>query len=226
MGKGIKKIALIASILYAFSPLIIQSIRMPYHTSPIPLFTLLYFFSLFQWMRSRRIYFPLTVMFLAILYNFELATVMLLGPLVILLVHGFWKKEEWVASLTKKDISLALLLGFIPLIPVILYDTTHGFKQTIVYALWLVFTASRAFLTLFSGDTSNGNLNQMLQFLYQRLGQLIFLPSFFLALIIFLAGLFTLIKESVLDYRSKGGNQFHNTSYVVACYITGCFYCQ
>lgn len=179
-----KKIALIASALYATSPLALIHARMPYHISPIPLFTILYFFSIFKWIDGDKKYFPFAFLFLAILYNFELATVMLLAPLILIIGYGIWRKTVWIRTLREKDLGLAVLAGVIPMIPVILYDMTHGYKQTVVYGGWLVYNALRSLgLPFFSRPPVTQPIN-IFQFTSTLLQRLLFLPSGIVALLI------------------------------------------
>lgn len=175
-------VALTAAALYATSPLALIHARMPYHTMPIPLFSLLYFFALFKFIDGNKGYFPLIFLFLGILYNFELATVMLAAPLMLVLGYGIWKKPLWIKKLQKKDVGKALLAGLLPMLPVILYDTTHGYKQTVVYAGWLVYNALRSLgLPFFPHPPVTQPIN-IFQFTFTLLQRLVFLPNGFIAL--------------------------------------------
>lgn len=170
------RIALIASLLYATSPLVILHARMPYHTTPIPLFVLLYFFSLYQWVHGKKIYLSLSLFFLAILYNFELATVVLSAPLLLFFLYGFIKKRKWVVGITRKNILHAVLFSLIPMIPIVMYDLSHGFKQTVVYGGWLMMNALRVIgISLYPLKTPEQTIN-IFSFTYELLQKLVFLP--------------------------------------------------
>ena len=135
-----KNVGLLAAFLYSMSPLVILEARMPYHTSFIPLITLLYFYSLFKWITGNRLGFIAGFFLLAVLYNLELATVVLAGPLLLLVGIGVYKKTFWFKNiLNKRTLLPALACFFLPLLPVILYDTHHGYPQTIMFAVWLVY---------------------------------------------------------------------------------------
>lgn len=184
-----EKIALIASALSTTSPLALIHARMPYHTMPIPLFSLVYFFAIFKFISGEKRYFPMIFLLLGVLYNFELATVMLAAPLCIVLGYGVRKKTSWIKSLRRKDIGLAILAGLIPMLPVVLYDTTHGFKQTVIYAGWLVYNAFRALgLPFFPHSHVSQSIN-IFQFTFTLLQRLVFLPNGFIALGILVAAI-------------------------------------
>lgn len=197
------RIGLVASLLFATSPLVIFYARMPYHTAPIPLFTLLYFFSLYQWIRGKQIYFSLVLFFLAILYNFELATVILAFHFLLVLAYGLWKRKEWVMGLTQKIIGFAVLLAILPMLPVFIYDRTHGYKQTIVYAGWLVFNAVRTVARLIGLQEKPEQSFDIFSFVHMLLTRLVFLPNGAIALL--LLGISTIVTVSLLlkQYKKK-----------------------
>lgn len=177
-----EKVALASSILYITSPLVILHVRMPYHTTPIPLFTLLYFLSLYLWIRGNNTFFGLSLFFLAILYNLELATVVLLAPLLLISLFGFIKKQKYIKTLTIKNIYHSLLFMLIPMIPVLIYDSTHGFRQTIVFGGWLVMNGLRTIgITFYQTITPEQSIN-IYEFTYSLFQKLIFLPHGVIAL--------------------------------------------
>lgn len=135
-----KDIGQIASILYASSPLIIIHSRMPYHTSPIPILSILFVYFLYRFVKGNVIYFPLALFTSSLLYNFELATVLFPGVLFAFLFYGIWKRKKWAKIFNKKIISLSLL-SLTPMIPILVYDFKNGFFQTIKFAGWLFFQA-------------------------------------------------------------------------------------
>ncbi len=140
------RVGFLAAALYATSPLVIIHSRMPYHTTPIPFFVLCYLFTIIRWVRGDIRYFPFTLLFLGILYNFELATVILAFPFIFLILYGLWKREKYVVNLfSKKIIIRSLLFLIIPLIPVLIYDFSHGFPQTIKFVAWMGYRALRVF---------------------------------------------------------------------------------
>lgn len=194
-----ERVAIIASLLYVTSPLVILHARMPYHTTPIPLFVLLYFFSLFQWIHGKKIYLSLSLFFLAILYNFELATVVLFAPLLIISLFGFITKQKYIKNLTRKNLYQSILFILIPMIPILIYDITHGFKQTVVFGGWLVMNALRTIgISLYESNTPQQSIN-IFYFTYELLQKLVFLPHGIFALLLLLISfayvLFILYKK-------------------------------
>lgn len=140
LGKELfsKRIGLISALLYSTSPLVVITSQMPYHTSLIPLFTLLFFLSLYKFVRGSDIFFPLSILFLSILYNFELATVILWFILFTILIYGIWKKTEWINKIFNKKILIYSVLAFlIPMTPIIIYDFNNNFPQTLKFAAWI-----------------------------------------------------------------------------------------
>lgn len=133
-----EKIGLISALLYATSPLVVVTSQMPYHTSPIPLFTLLFIFSSYKFIKGNSKFFPLSVLFLSILYNLELATVVLWFILLIILTYGVWKKTEWIKKIFNKRILICSILAFlIPMVPIIIYDFNNNFPQTLKFIAWI-----------------------------------------------------------------------------------------
>lgn len=134
------RIGLIGALLYATSPLIIIHNRMSYHTSPIPFFALLLVYSVYKWIQGNILFFPVSIFLLAVLYNFELATFGMSGTFVIIFLFGFFKKKKWAKDvISKKIISLSVLAFLIPMIPMLLYDLSNGFPQTIKFVVWVVY---------------------------------------------------------------------------------------
>ena len=130
-----ERVGVIAAFLYSLSPLVILNIRTPYHTTPIPIFALLYFMSIYLWVKGQKSFLGFSLFFLAILYNLELATVILVVPMVAFLMYGLWQKKSYTKKIGKTDAFKAFLLGLIPMLPILIYDVTHGFKQTLIYGV-------------------------------------------------------------------------------------------
>ncbi len=109
---------LIAALIAAASPLMVVHSRLAYHTSPIPLFTLLYLLAL----TSQSVGWSF---FLAgLLLQFELTTL----PLALLAALYLFKKKQKLFPLS--------LVFIIPFIPKLIFDLTHGFKQTLGLIAW------------------------------------------------------------------------------------------
>ncbi len=196
-----KKIGIIASLLYSVSPLIVFFDRMPFDPSLIPFFTILYFYCIYKWVTGKIQYFPFVLFFIAILYNLELATFTLFFPFIVLFIYGLIKKKQFIIDVFTKDNLVKSVFAFIfPMIPVIIYDFSHGFKQTIVFLVWVAY---KPFSFLFKTDSSNflGNLGNVVNFLLQNLQRIIFDYNQMFSLVIFLLSLSFL---SLSVYREKG----------------------
>ncbi|MSU25870.1 MAG: glycosyltransferase [Candidatus Levybacteria bacterium] len=133
-----RRIAIFTSAFFATSPLVVFHSRLPYHTVPIPLFVILYFYSLNKWVKGNIYYFPLSLFFLVVLYNFELATSVFSLLIICLLGYGIYIKAIWIKKLwTKKIISFSIIAVLIPLLPMLFYDFYHGFSQTLLFLIWI-----------------------------------------------------------------------------------------
>lgn len=186
-----KRVGLLTALLYATSPLIIIHARMPYHTAPIPFFTLLLFLGVYRFISGQPYYLALVFFSLSVLYNLELATVVYVGLVAWILVFGLLKKKAYVNSfLNKKVLGVAFFAGIIPMIPVLLYDTTHGFPQTMKFAAWIGYKV----LTIFGypplhPEIIGSTYPEVIIFFFQHIQKLLFLPSFFISLLLFIGAL-------------------------------------
>ena len=106
MGSKIfsENIGLIASFLYATSPLIVIHSRMSYHTSLIPFFSIILLYVYHKWVNGEHKVFPFMVLLLAILYNFELATFVFTPLVIATFIYGLLKKREWAKKVLSKRI--------------------------------------------------------------------------------------------------------------------------
>lgn len=132
-----KKVGLISALLFATSPLIVLNSRIPYHTSPIPFFILMLFYLTYLWVRGKTYAFPFICFFLAVLYNHEITTFVFDIAIILLFIYGFIKKKDWLKkTINIKIIFFSVVLSIIPMIPFILYDIGHGYKQTVGFIIW------------------------------------------------------------------------------------------
>ncbi|MEK7605468.1 MAG: glycosyltransferase family 39 protein [Patescibacteria group bacterium] len=179
-----ERVGVIAAFLYSLSPLVILNIRTPYHTTPIPIFALLYFMSIYLWVKGQKSFLGFSLFFLAILYNLELATVILVVPMVAFLMYGLWQKKSYTKKIGKTDAFKAFLLGLIPMLPILIYDVTHGFKQTLIYGGWLFYSFTRGLLGFLYGSSDTTEKIEVLNFLYSSLRSLIFFDNGLIALLL------------------------------------------
>ncbi len=199
-----KNVAIISTILYATSPLVINFSRMPYHTSPIPIFTVLYIHSLFNWINGNKRYFPLIFLYLGILYNLELATAALWIIFITFFIYGYLKRTSWYKRIMNKDtIFYSLILLLTPMIPMIYYDFHNGFPQTLKFIIWIGYKLV-SFIIPFKNDLITENINIFSQFNYffMYFKNLIFPMSNLIAGIIFLLSLLYFIYLSK-DYKKN-----------------------
>ncbi|EKD85855.1 MAG: hypothetical protein ACD_37C00593G0003 [uncultured bacterium] len=186
-----KKIALVSAFLFATSPLIIMDARFAYHTSPIPFFTALLLLSIYRWTNGNIRYFPFIVLLLGVLYNLEIATFSLVGIVLMVLFYGFIRRKTWSLSLVnKKTIFLSVAGFFIPMIPMLLYDLSHGFPQTVKVVVWIFYR-----IAVFMGypqinpNAPGETWHTFFPFAFDLIQKLIFLPNVSLSLFLFLISL-------------------------------------
>ncbi len=199
------RIGLIAAFLYASSPLIVIHNRMSYHTTPIPFFTLLFLFTAYKWLKGNVLYFPISIFLLAVLYNLELATFGLIATFGFVFFVGLLRKQKWAREvLNAKIISYSVVAFLIPMIPMILYDLSHGFPQTIKFGIWIfyrlaVFLGYPPLNPQIGGETWHTfyNYNSILA------KDIIFYPNLPVSFIILIASFLYLIYLVIMKYRDK-----------------------
>ncbi|MCL5438712.1 MAG: glycosyltransferase [Patescibacteria group bacterium] len=151
------RLALFTALIYSASPLVVFHSRMPYHTSLIPFFVLLLFFSLSKWIKGGIFYFPLALFSLSVIYNLELATIVFWPVILFILAFGFIKKTRYFNRIKKKKILFLSLFALIfPMIPVLIYDFYNGFPQTIVFAGWGFYKVAKI-LNVVKGNIQGDN---------------------------------------------------------------------
>lgn len=203
-----KRIGLMSALLYATSPLAVVYSRSPYHTSPIPLFTLLYIFSLYKFIKGNNIFFPLAILFLSILYNLELATAILWFILFIVLIYGMWRKTEWLKRIISRKILIFSFLAFlIPMFPIIIYDFSNNFSQTLKFIVWIGYRILKFFgFPSIHEETDVVNLGSMFTFSFQFYQSLIFAVSSVVSLVILIVSFsmlfinaYSLVRRRIKD---------------------------
>lgn len=200
-----KRVGLISATLYSFSPLVIIFSRMPYHTTPIPFFTILFINSILSWVKGDKKYFPLIFLFIGILYNFELATVSLFFIFILLLAYGVIKKTTWIKQIrNKQTILLAIFSSFISMLPVIIYDFYNGFPQTLKFIAWIGYKAISAVFPIMpvASNISAPSASEALTFFFSRYQELIYPYSITIATLFFVFSILNMLcmknnKQSV-----------------------------
>lgn len=207
VGKNVfsKNVGIIASLLLAISPLAIVHSRISYHTTPIPLFTTLFFYAIYKWVNGDARFFPFVIFVLAVLYNFELATVILGFSVLAIFLFGLYRKKAWVGNLKNKKIILYSFFGFvIPMLPILIYDIKNGFFQTFIFAGWIFYKIFTSAATLFiSNISSSSDILSILSFLYIKNQKLLFAGSGIVAGLIFLISMSHLLYTIYVHYGQK-----------------------
>lgn len=218
-----KRTALIAAILYATSPLIIYHTRIPYHTAPIPFFVLIFLFSFRRWFTGDIKYFLLIILSLVCLYQLELATAYFWLIFVGFIIFAYFKKRKLLTHLSGKYIFLSLLAFIIPMLPVILYDFTHRFPQTIGFIMWIGYKMLVVFgYPQLHPEIPSPSFYSFLQFVLKSNQQLIFLQNTIVALIITLISFFYFYKK--LFYQLKT-NQYKKNYILFSIIVTTSLLC-
>ncbi len=180
-----KKVGLISSLLYTTSPLTVFYMRFPYHTSPIPILTIAFVFSLYKIIQNRIIYIPLSVFLLSILYNFEIATIVLGIILIGVLGYKLFKKSIHLNEiLNKKILSLSIIAAILPLLPMILYDVKNGFPQTLKFSVWFFYRIASFFGLNPEHAFSVEKILVIFNFLLTNFTRLIYAPNSIISAII------------------------------------------
>lgn len=186
-----KKTGLWAAFFYAVSPLVVIFDRYPYHQSPISLFTLLFFLSLFKAIKKQANYFLLASFIFGLLMQLELSNLVLVP--VILVVFWLYKKK-----ISLKKLILSIFLFLVPWIPKIIYDFSNGFTQTLGFAAWII---HKIIPIDFVGNNPSVSLPIFLRFFLvaKDLSSLIFPTSISVSILLF----FSLIAYFFLAWKKK-----------------------
>ncbi len=150
-----KKIGFLAAFIFATSPLIVMNSRIPYHTSPIPFFVILLFYLVYLFIKGKPYVLPFIACILSILYNLEITTFIFQITVLVVIIFGIVKKKEWMKKVTFKNILISFVMYIIPMIPFILYDTGHGYKQTVGFIVWVLYRVIKSPLSIFHSEFSS-----------------------------------------------------------------------
>lgn len=219
-----KRIGAIAACLYATSPLIITSDRFAYHTSLIPLFTLIYIYFLYEWIsKENNLYFSLSILTLGILYNFELATIHLWFVLLVIIAYGLFKKKSWTTSIFKKNnLTRSVIFLTIPMFPVLIYDLSHGFVQTFGFFVWILYKLISSFISIKDFSNLTGGNEKILVFAYSNIQRLLFLKNGIVAIILFVSSIFYIFYSlSKLYVRNISSRYFLGYAITLLIFSTG-----
>lgn len=210
-----QEVGLVAAILYATSPLIVMFSRMPYHTSPISLFSIIFVWILFKWIKGSVMYFPLLIFVCGILYNLELATI--LFPIIVLLFlfYGLKNKTKWAKIYNFRIIFLSIISFLIPMFPFLLYDFKNGFPQTIKFAGWLVLEAMGIFGINIINEVPRDSWIKFFNYFFgEYYRQIVFSPNAIISLIILLVAIFLNLLFVYKMYKNKNLKKNYYVFYI------------
>jgi hypothetical protein len=128
-----------------------------------------------------------------------LATVVLAIPLVLLFFYGIYVKAQWINKLKNKKVVFLSVLAFcIPLLPMIVYDTTHEFGQTLKFAAWMGYRI----LVLFGypplhPEIPTGTFAETISFFEKTMQLFYYLPNILGAFILAAGSIIWLSREMV-----------------------------
>lgn len=195
-----KEAGFFSAFIFATSPLLVIHSRMPYHISLIPIFVILFLLSFHRWISGRVIYFPFIILFLSILYNLELASVVLWFVLVVTIIYGVSKKQAWMMKIFSRKIILFSFLSFlVPMLPILMYDVNHEFIQTLKFLSWI---RIRIFDFLFSPTLQN-NPSEYFSFISTYAQRFIFFPNKIFSLALIIISLLSLSFYAYFLFRNR-----------------------
>lgn len=188
-----KFVGIVASVLYATSPLVIIHSRMPYHTSIVPLASLLFIYFLYKWIKGDVRFLPFVFLSLGVLYNLELSTLVFWFLLILIFAYGFIKRKLWFTqSLKPNVILLSVFLLLSVMLPMIIYDVRQHsgyFQITAFFRLIKIYLFSS--LPVFSFEEIRGVFASL--FSYNQ--RLVFLGNGIFALLLTMVSFFYLVSS-------------------------------
>ncbi len=200
-----KKIALVSSLLYATSPLVVADSRMAYHTSLIPFFTIILIMAVFRFVNGKPSYFPFIIFLLAVLYNLEISTFTLAISVAAVLIFGLLNKRKWATGILNiKIFFYSAALFFVSMLPMIIYDLSHGYPQTVKFIVWVFYRIAVLLGYPPLNPNSPGETWQtFFPFLIEQVRKIIFFPSKELSMVLLLLGFGYLSYRVYMDYKKK-----------------------
>ncbi|MCL4353573.1 glycosyltransferase [Patescibacteria group bacterium] len=201
-----KRIGLIAAAFFASSPLIVIHSRMPYHTSLIPFFVILFILFLYRWIKGQGQLLPILAFLIGILYNLELATTVLV--FVIILIYLIYRPRIRV-----KNLALSIPAFLIPMTPVIIYDFSHSFRQTLIFAGWIGYKAVSFFANLARNTHNSSQFGTVFNFLSEKFRLLVFPQSTFITWIFFAT--ITALIIYIVKVKILTKDLSRNTNYLI-----------
>lgn len=158
-----QRVGLIAALIYAISPIVVEFSRSSWNPNPMPFFTLLLFYCLYQCHQHKQVkYLYFSIVIFAIMLQLHYI-VILTSPFILFVIY---KMRKVVAN--KKSIFLCLLIFLLFMSPLFLFDLKHNFVN------------SKGLLTIFQYRSKEGfNIADVLSRSRDRLRQLFSLVAGF-----------------------------------------------
>lgn len=205
VGKEVvsRNVGLISALTYAISPYFVIHDRMPYHTTPIPFFVLLLMLSTTKVVKGSANFLPLVFFSVAALYNLELATVIFMPVIIGIFVYGFFKKKKWFTQLkSPKMLFISVICFLLPMVPILIYDTSHGFPQTLKYGGWFIYKLLQ-FAGILKKTEIENSFSSVFNFLIQSSSSLIFIVSRYITIIFLCAAIYVGVRSLVQRKNSS-----------------------
>lgn len=190
-----KTVGLLAAFFYATSPLVIVNARMPYHTSSIPLFTIISFLLLKKVIDGNKRFLFLLFLSFGLLMQVELSNAIFV--LLFVLCFIIYKVRFRVKDL------LTSLFGFlIGVLPFILYDITHRFVYSVGFPLWIV-NRLRLFFGVGVAKATSLNIGSAIDTITQQITGVVFAENRYIAflLIALVAGILILKRKQFKRHK-------------------------
>lgn len=194
-----EKVGLLAALFYTLSPFAIFNMRLPLDTTPLPLLSLGFLYLLYEWVQGKRYAFVCLGILFALLYNFELASIMFIVPGGIVFLYGYIKRPPYfLSTVNRKTVGLLLLGMTLIMLPMLVYDVHHGFPQTIRFVIWLIY---RLFVTVglvhSTSTVAKESFGHFFQFVLSNNARIMFLLPSFVAAVISLSTCLVIVMKAI-----------------------------
>jgi len=141
-------------------------------------------------------------------------------PIFFLALYGLFNKKKWVKSILNKRIIIYSVLSFLaPMVPFIIYDISHGYKQTFGFAAWVLYRIIKFPLNILSIDKSTIYPIYSFADISSYLEQLIFAPSLLISLLIFIVSsiylFYLMFRICRRFWTSQNDDEVDSTGYVL-----------
>ncbi|MBI2443480.1 MAG: glycosyltransferase [Candidatus Levybacteria bacterium] len=192
-----KTAGLLAALFFTTSPLVLVNARIPYHTSPIPLFSAIFLLFLWVFIKKRKFIFFLGLS-LGLLLLLELSNAVLffvLGALYVL----------YRPSLTRREVVWGIAGFGFGIAAFILYDITHNFVQTGGFFLWIANRIRLFFGLTLSGASTTANIPAALLTVWNEIRRFVY-PQDIWTVIVVLILVVSLVLVKRIGYYERFSN--------------------